>query len=233
VAKIDEIVSKIPKIRAQGEKRKVPTLMGLPLVYPSCEVCGKVALSDIQCPYCGRWVGVTTIFYGHKTCWDTTYGCCRICSNFIKEQLSTFEESPQIEQKTLDPYLVNIKEKFHEVAEFFKGKRFSWAPVVILMFEAVMLTLQRMVVDKKGVTTLEELRKQKKLYFDTLVNILEKEGLKLEDVKDLEILKDLRNKVEHEGFKPSKEEALWSYSIVKNFISKYYPQIFFNEENPK
>jgi enamine deaminase RidA (YjgF/YER057c/UK114 family) len=63
------------------------------------------------------------------------------------------------------------------------------------MFEAVMLTLQRMVVDKKGVTTLEELRKQKKLYFDTLVNILEKEGLKLEDVKDLEILKDLRNKL--------------------------------------
>lgn len=226
---IDDVIAKIRRIRAQGEKPKMKTFLGLPFESYSCEICGKATKSIVQCPYCGRWVGVTELFYRHKKCWDNAYGCCKICSDFIKDQLGKVEEVMPANQSILDPYLVSVREKFLEVGEYFKGRRFSWGPVVILLFEAVMLTLQRIIIDKKGVKSVEQLRKEKKLYFDILVKILEREGVKVKNIRDLEILKDLRNKVEHEGFKPSKEDAVWAYNTAKNFISQYYPKIFIFE----
>ena len=94
-----------------------------------------------------------------------------------------------------------------------------------------MITLQRIIIEKKGVKTIEELKKQRKLYFDVLVNIAEKSGVKISNLEDLEILKTLRNKVEHEGHRPSKENALWAYKTAKAFISQHYPAIFESAQN--
>jgi len=96
------------------------------------------------------------------------------------------------------------------------------------MFDAVMLALQRLVIDSKGgVALIEDLRREKKLYFDTLANVLSKEGvLSPEDRKELEILKDLRNRIVHEDYRPAKEHAVWAYNLVKKFISKHYDEVF-------
>lgn len=229
VTDLDDIIIKIRRIRAQGEKPKLKTLLGLPLESYSCEICGGRTNNIVQCPYCGRWVGVTELFYRHKKCWDDAYGCCKICGDFIRDRLGKVGGTDFEKQEILDPYLVSVREKFLEVGEYFKGIRFSWGPVVILLFEAVMLTLQRIIIDKKGTKAIEQLKKEKKIYFDILVKILEKEDVVVKNVKNLEILKDLRNRVEHEGYKPSKDEAVWAYNITKEFISQYYPNIFISE----
>ncbi|MEM3465907.1 MAG: hypothetical protein QW566_05485 [Candidatus Jordarchaeales archaeon] len=131
------------------------------------------------------------------------------------------------EEKVLDPYLVSVREKFADAESYFRGEKVQWGPVIVDMFDAVMLVLQRLVIDLKGVAPIESLRKEKKLYFDVLANILDKEGvLKPEDRKELEILKDLRNRIVHEDYRPSKEHALWAYNVVKRFISKHYDEVF-------
>ncbi|MEM3712205.1 MAG: hypothetical protein QXR97_01505 [Thermoproteota archaeon] len=132
-----------------------------------------------------------------------------------------------IKEKVLDPYLVSVREKFADAESYFRGERVQWGPVIVDMFDAVMLTLQRLVIDLKGVAPIEDLRKEKKLYFDTLANILSKEGvLNPEDRKELEILKDLRNRIVHEDYRPAREHAEWAYSVVKKFISKHYNEVF-------
>ncbi|MGC9202922.1 MAG: hypothetical protein ACP5HX_09685, partial [Thermoproteota archaeon] len=91
-----------------------------------------------------------------------------------------------------------------------------------------MLTLQRLVIDKKGVKPIEELRRERKLYFDSLISILKNEEkiLDPEDLKELEILRDLRNRVVHENYRPTRDNAIWAYNLVKRFVSKYYPDVF-------
>jgi len=39
----------------------------------------------------------------------------------------------------------------------------------------------------------------------------------------VEMLRDLRNRVVHEGFNPSREQALWALDLVKAIIQKRYP----------
>jgi len=132
-------------------------------------------------------------------------------------------------KKVLDPYLVSVKERIYEAESYFRGEKgISWGPVIRLFFDALMSTLQRLVIDIKGVKPIEELRKERKLYFDNLIRILNREGniLNPDDVKDLEILRDLRNRVVHEDYRPSKDHAIWAYNVIKRFISKYYPEVF-------
>ncbi|MEM2050487.1 MAG: hypothetical protein QXZ11_05135 [Thermoproteota archaeon] len=123
--------------------------------------------------------------------------------------------------------MVSVREKFADAESYFRGEKVQWGPVIVDMFDAVMLVLQRLVIDLKGVAPIESLRKEKKLYFDVLANILDKEGvLKPEDRKELEILKDLRNRIVHEDYRPAKEHALWAYNVVKRFIAKHYDEVF-------
>lgn len=131
------------------------------------------------------------------------------------------------EGKVLDPYLVSVREKFADAESYFRGERVQWGPVIVDMFDAVMLVLQRLVIDLKGVAPIEDLRKEKKLYFDALANILSREGvLNPEDRKELEILKDLRNRIVHEDYRPAREHAEWAYNVVKRFVSKHYSEVF-------
>ncbi|MEM2293835.1 MAG: hypothetical protein QXX41_11220, partial [Nitrososphaerota archaeon] len=46
-----------------------------------------------------------------------------------------------------------------------------------------------------------------------------------EDTKNLEILRDLRNRIVHEDYHPSKEQALWVVNFTKTFITKHYPEL--------
>ena len=126
----------------------------------------------------------------------------------------------------LDPYLASVREKFAEVSKYFKGEKgVLWGPVVVLSFDAVMCALQRAVIDVKGIRVIEQLRREKKLYFDTLVKILKDEGLiGTDELKELEILKDLRNRVVHEDYHPTKQHALWAYEVARTFIAKRYPE---------
>jgi hypothetical protein len=131
-------------------------------------------------------------------------------------------------EKVLDPYLASVKENILEVESYFKGEKgISWGPVIVHLFDAVMLTLQRLVIDKKGVKPIEELRRERKLYFDNLISILKDEEkiLDPEDLKELEILRDLRNRVVHENYRPTKDNVIWAYNLVRRFVLKYYPDV--------
>jgi hypothetical protein len=131
-------------------------------------------------------------------------------------------------EKVLDPYLASVKENILEVESYFKGEKgISWGPVIVHLFDAVMLTLQRLVIDKKGVKPIEELRRERKLYFDNLISILKDEEKILDpkDLKELEILRDLRNRVVHENYRPTKDNVIWAYNLVRRFVLKYYPDV--------
>jgi hypothetical protein len=131
------------------------------------------------------------------------------------------------EEKVLDPYLASVREKFADAESYFRGERVQWGPVIVDMFDAVMFALQRLVIDLKGVEPIEGLRKEKKLYLDSLANILSREGvLNPEDRKELEILRDLRNRIVHEDYRPAREHAVWAYNVAKRFISKHYSEVF-------
>jgi hypothetical protein len=134
----------------------------------------------------------------------------------------------KMKEKVLDPYLATVRESILEAESYFKGEKgVSWGPVIVHLFNAVLFTLQRLVIDKKGVKPIEGLRREKKVYFDSLISILEDEKiLDPEDLKELEILRDLRNRVVHESYPPTRDNAIWAYNLVRRFVLKYYPDIF-------
>ena len=128
----------------------------------------------------------------------------------------------------LDPYLISVKEKIYEAESYFRGEKgILWSQVIILLYDAIMSTLQRLVIDIKGIKPIEQMRREKKLYFDNLISILRKEGkITSEEIKELEILRDLRNRVVHEDYRPSKEHASWAFEVTRAFIKKTYPEVF-------
>ena len=130
----------------------------------------------------------------------------------------------------LDPYLISAKEKIIAMEKYFKGETsVSWSPVVTLAHDALMATLQRMIIDvkgSKGIQVIEQLRREKKITLHTLSKLLKDMGVIDEDeMKNLEILRDIRNRIVHEDYHPSKEQALWALKFVKSFISKHYPNL--------
>ena len=126
----------------------------------------------------------------------------------------------------MDPYLDSVKEKFVEAGSYLEERRFSRGIVINLLWDAIMTTLQRMVIDKKGLKVLEQLRKDKKIYFETLISILRKDDVEISNVMELDILRDLRNRVVHEGYRPTEQNVKWAYETVKTFILQCYPEIF-------
>lgn len=145
--------------------------------------------------------------------------------NYIKQIERESKVSCEEAVRLLDPYLSDVKEKLLESEQYLKGKKISTGIIVTLCYEAIMTALQRMIIDKKGMKPIEELRKEKKIYFDTLINILQSAGVSIENIADLEILRDLRNRVVHESYKPTEQNAKWAYEIAKNFVLKYYPSV--------
>lgn len=132
------------------------------------------------------------------------------------------------EQLLNDPYLIAAVEKLHSIERYCRGDvSVAWGPVVTMAHDALMSVMHKMLIDAKGaegVKILEQWRAERKLNLSTFIRTLKEWGLLVDDeVKELEILRDLRNRVVHEDYHPSREQALWAYNLVKRFVKSHYP----------
>ncbi|MEM1738208.1 MAG: hypothetical protein QXF72_02495 [Nitrososphaerota archaeon] len=139
-------------------------------------------------------------------------------------------EEKKVKEVRIDPYLSSAKEKALAMERYFKGETsVSWSPIITLAHDALISILQRMLIDLKGseaISIIEQLRREKKLYLHTLSKMLKDNNvIDEEDMKNLEILRDLRNRIVHEDYHPSKEQALWVVNFTKTFITKHYPEL--------
>jgi DNA-binding Lrp family transcriptional regulator len=124
-----------------------------------------------------------------------------------------------------DPYLASALEKLKAIERYLKGEvSVTWSPVVTLAHDALLTYMQRMLVELKGpdgVKTVEQMRREKKLFLEALARQLaEMDAICEEELKSIEILRDLRNRVVHEDYHPTRAQALWAYNFVKNFIEQ-------------
>jgi len=139
-------------------------------------------------------------------------------------------EGKRLKEVGVDPYLLSAREKVIAMERYFRGETsVSWSPIITLAHDALLSALQRMVIDLKGsdgVSMIEQLRREKKLYLSTLSRILKDSDVISErEMMDLEILRDLRNRIVHEDYHPSKEQAQWALNLAKTFLKKHYPQL--------
>jgi len=139
-------------------------------------------------------------------------------------------EGKRLKEVGIDPYLLSAREKVIAMERYFRGETsVSWSPIITLAHDALLSALQRMVIDLKGsdgVSMIEQLRREKKLYLSTLSRILKDSDVISErEMMDLEILRDLRNRIVHEDYHPSKEQAQWALNLAKTFLKKHYPQL--------
>lgn len=147
---------------------------------------------------------------------------------YFKEQSETVQPSEFSTALKLDPYLVSAKEKIAAMEKYFKGETaVSWSPIISLAHDAAMSILQRLLIDHKGaegVSIIEQMRRERQLYLQRLAKMLKDDGvIDEEEFKGLELLRDLRNRVVHEDYHPSKEQALWALDLVKRLIRAHYP----------
>ena len=139
-------------------------------------------------------------------------------------------EGKRLKEVGIDPYLLSAREKVIAMERYFKGETsVSWSPIITLAHDALLSALQRMVIDLKGsegVSMIEQLRREKKLYLSTLSRTLKDSDVISErEMMDLEILRDLRNRIVHEDYHPSREQAQWALNLAKTFLKKHYPQL--------
>ncbi|MEM1661085.1 MAG: hypothetical protein QXR17_08130 [Candidatus Bathyarchaeia archaeon] len=139
-------------------------------------------------------------------------------------------EGKRLKEIGVDPYLLSAREKVIAMERYFRGETsVSWSPIITLAHDALLSALQRMVIDLKGsegVSMIEQLRREKKLYLSTLSRILKDSDVISErEMMDLEILRDLRNRIVHEDYHPSREQAQWALNLAKTFLKKHYPQL--------
>ncbi|MEZ0346101.1 MAG: DUF4145 domain-containing protein [Infirmifilum sp.] len=102
-------------------------------------------------------------------------------------------------------------------------------PIISMVHDALLAALQKLLIDVKGaegVSIIEQLRRDRKLHLSTLARMLRDAGaIDEEDLKNIEILRDLRNRVVHEDYHPSREQAKWALKFVETFIRKRYPDV--------
>ncbi|MEM1829773.1 MAG: hypothetical protein QXV79_03955, partial [Thermofilaceae archaeon] len=115
----------------------------------------------------------------------------------------------------VDPYLLAAQEKLRSIERYCKGDvSVAWGPVVTMAHDALISIMHRLVIDAKGpegIKIIEQWRAERKLHLSTFIKTLKEWGILTDDeVRDLEILRDLRNRVVHEDFHPSREQALWA-----------------------
>ena len=132
-------------------------------------------------------------------------------------------------KKSVSPRpLLNRAQERMEIAERYAPEHPSIA--VESGYNAILFVLQQKVVDTVGINVLIELRKKGRLYLGVLLEELAKAGIELSDEirKELDILRDLRNRIVHEGFQASKEDAEWALAVAKRLITSLYPDICVN-----
>ena len=124
----------------------------------------------------------------------------------------------------IHPYVRDMKMYLEEA-----GRCIARNPetTIIYAFKAVMAALEMKIIKVKGMQVLENLRREKKLYMRSLVSTLEKAGVKLTNSirNELDMLRDIRNKVEHEHYHPSEDEARWAFQLAKKTIRKLLPEV--------
>jgi len=135
----------------------------------------------------------------------------------------------QIISPRLSPWLEGARENLELAEEYAKQDReILWGEAISLSFKALMNALQGKIIDLKGIKVIEQLKKNKKVQLDVLINILQKQGL-LFKTEDLDNLRHLRNLVEHPDipyFRPSKKGALYAFNVARSFILQMYPEIY-------
>jgi len=123
---------------------------------------------------------------------------------------------------SVDPYLLKAIENLRRAREVMTDDP---SETVFYAFNAVMDVLQRRIIDEKGVKVIEDLQKQKKIYLDILLKILK--DVKVEISRDLEnqlhMLRELRNRVVHGGYKATESEAVWALRLAESLASSWYP----------
>ncbi|MEM0308769.1 MAG: hypothetical protein QXO64_07500 [Thermofilaceae archaeon] len=129
-----------------------------------------------------------------------------------------------------DPYLIAAQEKLRSIERYCKGDvSVAWGPVVTMAHDALISIMHRLVIDAKGpegIKIIEQWRTERKLHLSTFIKALREWGVLTDDeVRDLEILRDLRNRIVHEDYHPSREQALWAYNTVRSFVKRHYPNI--------
>jgi len=94
-------------------------------------------------------------------------------------------------------------------------------------YDAILFVLQQKVADVLGMNSLIKLRKERKLSLGELLKELARAGIELDDElrKELDTLRDLRNRIVHEGFRASKGNAEWALTVAKKLITLLYPNI--------
>jgi len=63
------------------------------------------------------------------------------------------------------------------------------------------------------------------MYLDLLLEVLKDAGVEIgKDLgNQLHMLRELRNKVQHEDYKPTEDETAWALELAKNVASSWYP----------
>ena len=156
------------------------------------------------------------LFYGPETYYEKV----KKAFDGIAEvsRLSLPDEDPP------DPYLIRVLRCLKKAKE-----RLTEDPTdsVLYSFNAVMFTLQRKVIEQKGVKILEELRRKGKLYMEVLLGVLRDTGIDLgKDVKSqLDMLRELRNKIVHEGYRADEGEGLWAIGLAEGLAFSWYPEL--------
>jgi len=122
----------------------------------------------------------------------------------------------------VDPYLLRVINNLRRSREVMVE---APSEAVCHAFNAVMNVFQRRIIDEKGVKVLEDLKRRRKMYLDILLKVLKDAGVEIG--KDLEnqlhMLRELRNKVQHEDYKPTEDETAWALRLAKNVASSWYP----------
>jgi len=123
----------------------------------------------------------------------------------------------------LDPFLVRILEKLNNIEKYLDQE--FWNQVVKESYNVVILCLECLIMDNLGTKILEQLQRDRKIYLDPLIHVLESKGFEIENRRELEKLRYYRNKVEHEYEEAKAYDAEWAFKAAKDLVSKYYPQI--------
>ena len=127
----------------------------------------------------------------------------------------------------LDPYLSRVREIIREVESYLRSESgTSWSRAISLLYDAVTLTLQKLVIDIKGINAVERMEREEEQHFDNLINILQEEGkITSEEITQLEILRDLQDKVANGNYRPSRGDVSDAFERAAAFIKKRYPEV--------
>ncbi len=122
----------------------------------------------------------------------------------------------------LDPFQNKILEKLEDVHEYLNQG--FWDLVVKESFSTILLCLECLLMDHAGIKVYEQLKKEK-VYFDSLVGVLQSKGVEIKNRSELDKLRYFRNRIEHEHVNAEKHDAEWAYEVARSFVSSYYPAV--------